>query len=188
MFSCTWLLQQPAATLLADTIFWRRNWKQKFCLVSVHCHAHRFSLLLYCRRFVQYGMKFLLSSKFSRNPGNMSKTYTHVLSTWGKYMAKAVFPASEHEYTAAGGEVQVPYFRDHKAHRIIRRSIKNWMLAVFFIYKAHEIIRRSKWSKTFVSQTVFNSFRTTPECRSRHLVLICHYIRGSFICHTCLIR
>ena len=31
--------------------------------------------------------KFLLSSKFSRNHGNMSKTYTHVLSTSGKYMA-----------------------------------------------------------------------------------------------------
>jgi len=26
-------------------------------LVSVHCHAHRFSLLLYCRRFVQYGVR-----------------------------------------------------------------------------------------------------------------------------------
>jgi len=32
--------------------------------------------------------KFLLFSKFSRNYGNMSKTYTHVLSTWGKYMAR----------------------------------------------------------------------------------------------------
>jgi len=29
MFSCTWLLQQTAAMLLADTIFWRRSWKRK---------------------------------------------------------------------------------------------------------------------------------------------------------------
>jgi len=29
--------------------------------------------------------KFPLSSKFSRIPGSMPKTYTHVLSTWGKY-------------------------------------------------------------------------------------------------------
>ena len=31
--------------------------------------------------------KFPLSSKFSRNPGSMPKTYTHVLSASGKYMA-----------------------------------------------------------------------------------------------------
>ena len=31
--------------------------------------------------------KFPLSSKFSRNPGSMPKTHTHVLSTSGKYMA-----------------------------------------------------------------------------------------------------
>jgi len=30
--------------------------------------------------------KFPLSSKFSRNPGSMPKTYAHVLSTWGKYI------------------------------------------------------------------------------------------------------
>jgi len=30
--------------------------------------------------------------------------------------------------------VQLPYFRDHKAHRIIRCSIKKWMLACFFSY------------------------------------------------------
>jgi len=32
--------------------------------------------------------KFLLSRKYSRNHGNMSKTYTHVLSAWGNYMAR----------------------------------------------------------------------------------------------------
>ena len=31
--------------------------------------------------------KFPLSSKFLRNPGSMPKKSTHVLSTWGKYMA-----------------------------------------------------------------------------------------------------
>jgi len=31
--------------------------------------------------------KMPLSGKFSRNPGSMSKTYAHVLSTWPKYMA-----------------------------------------------------------------------------------------------------
>jgi len=37
----------------------------------------------------------------------------------------------------------LPYFRDHKAHLVIRRSIKHWMLAVFFHtqgapdYRAH---------------------------------------------------
>jgi len=31
--------------------------------------------------------KFPLSSKISRNPGNMPRTYTHVLPTSGKYMA-----------------------------------------------------------------------------------------------------
>ena len=31
--------------------------------------------------------KFPLSSKFSRNPGSLPKTYTHVLSTSGKYIA-----------------------------------------------------------------------------------------------------
>jgi len=31
--------------------------------------------------------KFPLSSKFSRNPGSMPNTYTHVLSTSGRYMA-----------------------------------------------------------------------------------------------------
>jgi len=28
-FSCTWLLQQTAAKLYADTISWRRTWKRK---------------------------------------------------------------------------------------------------------------------------------------------------------------
>jgi len=28
--------------------------------------------------------KFSLSSKVSRNPGSMEKTYTHALSAWGK--------------------------------------------------------------------------------------------------------
>ena len=32
--------------------------------------------------------KFPLSSKFSRNPGSMPKTHTHVLSTSVKYMAR----------------------------------------------------------------------------------------------------
>jgi len=31
--------------------------------------------------------KFPLSSKFSRNPGSMPRTYTHALSTTDKYMA-----------------------------------------------------------------------------------------------------
>jgi len=31
--------------------------------------------------------KFIPSNKFSRNPGSLPKTYTHVLSTSGKYMA-----------------------------------------------------------------------------------------------------
>ena len=35
------------------------------------------------------------------------------------------------------------YFRDHEALRVIRGSIKNWMLAVFFSY-----IRRIKWRET----------------------------------------
>jgi len=39
-----------------------------------------------------------------------------------------------------------------------------------------------------VSQTVFNSFPITPECRVATGSSICHYIRGSLICHTCLIR
>jgi len=38
-----------------------------------------------------------------------------------------------------------------------------------------------------VSQTVFNSFPITPECRVTTGSLICHYIRESLICHTRLI-
>jgi len=30
--------------------------------------------------------RFPLFNKFSRNPGSMPKTYSHVLSTWGKYI------------------------------------------------------------------------------------------------------
>jgi len=64
MFSCTWLLQQTAATLIADTIFWRRSWKRKLkvwylCIVmrtASHC------LLLYCGRFVSYAVRNCESS------------------------------------------------------------------------------------------------------------------------------
>jgi len=38
-------------------------------------------------------------------------------------------------------ETEYPYFSDHKAHRIIRRI---------------------KWSKTYISQTLFNSFTIMP--------------------------
>ena len=55
---------------------------------------------------------------------------------------------------------------DYRIFRIIRRSIKNWMLAVLFTYITY--IRRVQWSKTVRSQTVFNSFTITPQCRSRH--------------------
>jgi len=39
-----------------------------------------------------------------------------------------------------------------------------------------------------ISQTVFNSFPITPECRVATGSLICHYMGGSLICHTRLIR
>jgi len=84
-----------------------------------------------------------VSTKFSRNPGSMPKTYTYVLSTWGKckvaFLMKSLrgcgstvltgitktsskkievlclsrrprqFAASERQYTAAGGDVRVPW-------------------------------------------------------------------------------
>jgi len=45
--------------------------------------------------------KFPLSSKFSRNPESMQKTYRHVLSTAEKYMAEFLVKSF------GGGVVQV---------------------------------------------------------------------------------
>jgi len=44
MFSCTRLLQQTAAMLLADTIFWHRIWKRKL-LVWYLCFVMRIASL-----------------------------------------------------------------------------------------------------------------------------------------------
>jgi len=46
-FFCTWLLQQTASMLLADTIFWRRNCKQNctFRIYTLSCAPLRFGLL-----------------------------------------------------------------------------------------------------------------------------------------------
>jgi len=44
-----------------------------------------------------------------------------------------------------------------------------------------------KQNLDIVSQTVFNSFPVTPECRVATGSLICNYIQRSLICHTRLI-
>ena len=59
MFFCTWLLQQTAAMLQADTTFRGRRWKRncKFGICALSCAQPHFGRLLYCHRFVQYGVR-----------------------------------------------------------------------------------------------------------------------------------
>jgi len=60
MFSCTWPLQQTAAMLQADTISGAEVGSEncKFGICALSCAPlHLRPQLLYCRRFVQYGVR-----------------------------------------------------------------------------------------------------------------------------------
>ena len=54
MFSCTWRLQQTAGMLQTAEV---GSGNCKFGICALSCAPLRFGLLLYCRRFVQYGVR-----------------------------------------------------------------------------------------------------------------------------------
>ena len=56
MFSCTQLLQQTAAILQADTVFWQKLEANIVSMASVHFHAQRLASACYYR-FVQHGVR-----------------------------------------------------------------------------------------------------------------------------------
>jgi len=54
--------------------------------------------------------------------------------------ADTTMPTCRHTYRE---KLDLPYFSDHMAYRIISHSIKNWM--VCFFHMMHQITRRIKW-------------------------------------------
>ena len=62
-----------------------------------------------------------------------------------------------------------------------------WLLLCWLqLHRIFVTIRRIKWRKTYISQTVFNSFTITPECLSRHLefYLLLHTREFNLTLHT----